>query len=583
MAMTKKSKPKEISLSTDDFRKQLKSELTKICEDLGKKYDNNQHRGYAFEIWSADLLLKLSEIEGDGADYVYASNDLKVDIAFEDEESKTLCLSQAKCESIPSNPPIEEDHVASFFKRHQIFLEESEWVREHSSDQLHDLVCDYSKRVEEGWNIDFYFVSTGSASDRLKKLVASLDQSVKIKFPSVNFILLDFYDLKERYIRSRSIDAPISEFVDIQFPQEYFIIKNTPHRTILSVIKGNALVNLYKREKESLFAHNVRSFLGKRINKEVVETAANNPDDFYYFNNGVSAICTKIEQRANNTYRFHHFQVINGAQTIGSLRAAGDLDPACEVILRITEGASVKTEKGFNADIIRYNNTQNVVRASDFRANDKIQLWLEQAFNQLKARGAIKFPFRYVRKRSFHRVREAHPIKLEELAKIRYSYLYEPTRCIADPRSLWTTTEDGGFYEHAFGVSGELEDAWSDAVFDETLFATVVFVEIMDRIKKLIKQDRSKYFFLQRLRYWALALSALHVRLKRINHHDLLESRSNFEKWFDEFWRDIFRELVSAHSRAQEDKISNFALTRSETRWDRVKQQLDLVLGANIT
>jgi AIPR protein len=348
------------------------------------------------------------------------------------------------------------------------------------------------------------------------------------------------------------------------------------------VIKGNALVNLYKKEKESLFAHNVRSFLGKRINKEVVETAVNNPDDFYYFNNGVSAICTEIEQRANNTYRFHHFQVINGAQTIGSLRAAGDLDPACEVILRITEGASVKTEKGFNADIIRYNNTQNVVRASDFRANDKIQLWLEQAFNQLKARGAIKFPFRYVRKRSFHRVREAHPIKLEELAKIRYSYLYEPTRCIADPRSLWTTTEDGGFYEHAFGVSGELEDAWSDGIFDETLFATVVFVEIMDRIKKLIKQDRSKYFFLQRLRYWALALSAIHVRMKCISHYDLLESRSNFEKWFDEFWRDIFRGLVSAHSRAQEDKISNFALTRSETRWDRVKQQLDLVLGANI-
>ena len=128
-----KAKAREVSLSTDEFRKQLKSELTKICEDLGKNYDNNQHRGYAFEIWSADLLLKLNEIEGDGADYVYASNDLKIDIAFEDEESKTLCLAQAKCESIPSNPPIEEDHVVSFFKRHQILIEQSEWVREHSS------------------------------------------------------------------------------------------------------------------------------------------------------------------------------------------------------------------------------------------------------------------------------------------------------------------------------------------------------------------------------------------------------------------------------------------------------------------
>ncbi len=458
MPKAKGTASREVSLSTDDFRKQLRGELTKICEDLGKNFDNNQHRGYAFEIWSADLLLKLSEIEGDGADYVYTSNDLKIDIAFEDEETKTLCLAQTKCESIPSNPPIEEDHVVSFFKRHQILIEQSAWVREHSSDQLHDVVCDYSKRVEEGWNITLYFVSTGSASPRLRQLVASLDQTVKQKCPNVNLVLLDFYDLKERYISSKSIDARISEYVDIQFPKEYFILKETPHRTILSVIKGNALVNLYKKEKESLFAHNVRSFLGKRINKDVVETAINDPDDFYYFNNGVSAICTKIEKMGSNSYRFHHFQVINGAQTIGSLNAAGNLDPACEVILRITEGASVKTEKGFNADIIRYNNTQNVVRASDFRANDKIQLWLEDRFNHLKARGAIKYPLRYVRKRSFHRVREAYPIKLEELAKIRYSYLYEPTRCVADPRSLWTTHEDGGFYEHAFGVAGELQE-----------------------------------------------------------------------------------------------------------------------------
>jgi AIPR protein len=456
-------------------------------------------------------------------------------------------------------------------------------VRAHSSDQLHDIVCDYSKRLEEGWNINLYFVSTGSASDRLKGLATTLDQSIKKKHPNVNFLLFDFYDLKERYVTSKSIDATISEFVDITFPKEYFILKEKPYRTILSVIKGNTLVNLYKKEKESLFAHNVRSFLGKRVNKDVVETAVKSPDDFYYFNNGVSAICTKIEKLAGNSYRFHHFQVINGAQTIGSLKAAGNLDPSCEVILRITEGASVKTEKGFNADIIRYNNTQNVVRASDFRANDKIQLWLEKRFNELKARGAIKFPLRYVRKRSFHRVREAEPLKLEELAKIRFAYFNEPTRCVADPRSLWTSSEDGGFYEVAFGASGELQDAWSDATFNETLFAVLVFFEIIDRFRKLIKQDRQKYFFLQRLRYWALSLAAIHLRSSRRSYAELIEAGSAFDKWFDEFWKDSFRELVAAYSRAQEDKISNFALARNETRWERIKQQVDLVWGAQVS
>jgi hypothetical protein len=227
MATNKNSKQHEkqyeMSLSTDDFRRQLRVELTKVCDDLGKKYDNNQHRGYAFQIWTADLLLQLNEIEGDGRDYVYASNDLKIDVAFEDEETKTLCLAQTKCESIPANPPIEEDEVVSFFGRHEILNEQADWVRAHSSDQLHDIVCDYSKRLEEGWNINLYFVSTGSASDRLRGLAITLDQSIKKKYPNVNLLLYDFYDLKERYVTAKSIDATISESIDITFPKECFI------------------------------------------------------------------------------------------------------------------------------------------------------------------------------------------------------------------------------------------------------------------------------------------------------------------------------------------------------------------------
>ncbi len=187
-----------------------------------------------------------------------------------------------------------------------------------------------------------------------------------------------------------------------------------------------------------------------------------------------------------------------------------------------------------------------------------------------------------MRKRSFQRVRGAQPIKLEELAKIRFAYFYEPTRCIADPRSLWTGSEDGGYYEHAFGIDGDLLDGWTDEQFYETLFATVVFLELSTRIKKLIKQDRSKYFFLQRLRYWALSLSALHLRAKKSDYRDVLEASAKFDKWFDEFWRDIFRDLVAAFQAAQSDRISNFALARSESRWNNIKHQVDLVLGANL-
>lgn len=567
-------------MSVENFRTELKREVQSVCATIGKNYDKAQDRGYAFEIWLADLLIRMQELDFEAEEHVFKANDLKVDIAFDDEEAKLLCLAQAKFVSLSSNPDIEEGEVNDFFKRNDIFTTQRDWVREHSSDQLWEYVADYPERMKTNWNTTMVFVSTGKASERIKELVRSLEIEARSKNPNLTFLLYDFYGLKELYVQSHAIEATIAEYVDIQFGRNYIVRKSKPHDTILTIVKGNTLVSLYKKYRDSLFAYNIRSFLGKRVNKEMVQTAVSNPQEFYYFNNGVSAVCTDIDEIDDNTFRFHQFQVINGAQTLGSLASVGNLSPDCEVILRITQGNTVKTEKGFNADIIRYNNTQNVVRASDFRSNDKIQLWLEDKFNKLRPRGAVEFPLRYVRKRSFQRVRSATPIKLEEFAKIRYAFIDEPTRCIADPRSLWTTSEDGGFYEKAFGVDGHLHDSWTEPVWNDSLLSVVISLACHKKINQLIKENRSEFFFLQRLRYWMISLAVLHISIKNINKAELLTSSAKFSNWFDAFWRDVIRDLVAAYQAAQKDRISNFALVRSETRWQSTRKQFELVLKA---
>jgi hypothetical protein len=535
---------------------------------------------FAFEVWAAELLLRIEGTDADPADLVYKTNDLKVDIAFEEEDGKVLVLGQTKFVSIASNPDVSETEVHDFFKRHEIFLDQDKWFAEHASEQLHDLLVDYRDRLKNGWAIKYYFLTTGTASDRVKELVQALDRAVKTKAENVSFELYDFYRLKDVYTRTRSLEATIAPFVDIQFPEGTMVIKDKPHKTLLSVVKGNALVNLYRKEKDSLFAYNIRSFLGKRVNRELVDTAKYGPSDFYYFNNGVSAICTRIEHKHDNVYRFHDFQIINGAQTVGSLHAVRDLSPECEVLLRITEGASVKTEKGFNADIIRYNNTQNVVKASDFRSNDKIQYWLEDKLKTTRARGAIRSPLAYIRKRSFHRTRAATVVKFEDFAKIRFAFLHEPTRCIADPRSLWTLNEDGGLYESAFGVGGEIAEFWSDSEFELALFSIVVFLEVMQRTKALIKKDKEEFFFLQRLRFWAVSLAKAHVDTNQLRVSDLLESDAAFKKWFDQFWNLAMQVFTMAHENADHDDISTFALARNETRWQQTRRSFVKLLKA---
>ena len=95
----------------------------------------------------------------------------------------------------------------------------------------------------------------------------------------------------------------------------------------------------------------------KEINIDIITTARNRPSDFYYLTNGVSAICTDYSIDENNVLEAYNFQIINGAQTVGALQAA-PINRDIEVAWRVTIGKSVKTERGFNADIIKYNNSQ---------------------------------------------------------------------------------------------------------------------------------------------------------------------------------------------------------------------------------
>jgi hypothetical protein len=86
----------EVGMTVESFRRQLRSEVESICKELGRNYDRDQDRGYAFEIWCSELLLRMEGLEGDPSEFVYGSNDIKIDIAFDDDESKVLYIAQIR-------------------------------------------------------------------------------------------------------------------------------------------------------------------------------------------------------------------------------------------------------------------------------------------------------------------------------------------------------------------------------------------------------------------------------------------------------------------------------------------------------
>jgi hypothetical protein len=176
-------------LSVEEFRRLVGDEVRQICADHGWSFDDAHKRGIAFQIWFGQLLAQHETLDWEGEEGIFTNNDLKIDVAIEDSDQKALYLVQAKFVSLASNPPLLIEEVSDFFNRHNVLLGH-DWAYEAASDDLLGYVGDYQQRLDDGWTVQFYFVSTGRASDQTKAHVAELEQAFVIDNPGISLNLL---------------------------------------------------------------------------------------------------------------------------------------------------------------------------------------------------------------------------------------------------------------------------------------------------------------------------------------------------------------------------------------------------------
>ena len=171
-------------------------------------------------------------------------------------------------------------------------------------------------------------------------------------------------------------------FTSITKPQP---ITSTEWDALIATLKGDELVLLAHKYKDKLYAANVRDYLGvkstsRNINKHIMNTAKDHPKKFWVFNNGITLLTTDFTHRGNKIV-CTGIAVINGAQTIGSL-ASLSYDQNVEEIKILARIIKASDSKLIN-DIIRFNNTQNPIKAWELRVNDPVQDHIKK---QLKER-----------------------------------------------------------------------------------------------------------------------------------------------------------------------------------------------------
>ncbi len=101
----------------------------------------------------------------------------------------------------------------------------------------------------------------------------------------------------------------------------------SPKMTIYGQISVADLAGLVGEHGTGLFQRNIRRYLGTiGVNAAISKTALRNPQDFFYLNNGLTAVAEDIQQAGGNNERcvFHltNVSIVNGAQTAGAVTSA---------------------------------------------------------------------------------------------------------------------------------------------------------------------------------------------------------------------------------------------------------------------
>lgn len=390
---------------------------------------------------------------------VDGAGDLGIDFIHRDD-NKVLIVQAKHRKPKAEEPPSEISHFRSVFER---ILDPTLKANSKISEKLSDIDIDND-------NFELYYI----ALSEIKNQAENITQS-PISYPASHT------DLSERctweFLSEPKLTEELRNAINVSNGPKDTVntlhaaskklgnaakaiieIEVGGHRSCIMAISAKQIIEAYKKSgKDSLFSFNIRNYIGSTsTNKKIIETARTDPSLFFFYNNGISCLCTELKVY-EDSIEVKGLQVINGAQTVKALYRAqekrpGQTDPWVNetpiILARITEIPQGYGQSGSLKDkITQYNNTQNTVKISDFRSNDMVQKNLIDQFSKIHRHGKKVF---YSPKRTDTKPPNSELIKLEEFSKTIYSFLEDPVSFSGSTSFLFDDSKNGG-YNKIFG------------------------------------------------------------------------------------------------------------------------------------
>lgn len=289
------------------------------------------------------------------------------------------------------------------------------------------------------YELQLYYVTTGKCSatiiDEATEHVRHSDGVSNIHVIDYDALLL----ILKNYLDDITPHVPrlkLRIVPDGAISNEGVIRRFDPEKDIESWIftmAGFDIGEIYARVGRRLFARNIRGYLEDTdINKSMRDTIKSEPNNFWYYNNGITMICDEAKrevQGGQDVLIVDGAQIINGQQTTRTLSKERNTK-STNVLVKV-----IRVPRNPNDDIeydqlvnsiVRATNWQNYITPSDLVSNDFIQVFLEKEFR--------KKGYQYIRKkmsrseaRSHYGSQVAFQIKKDEMAQAVAACLFDPS------------------------------------------------------------------------------------------------------------------------------------------------------------
>lgn len=348
----------------------------------------------AIALFAASLRFGLDDIQAVASEAITGGgDDKKCDFVYVDKERQIVVVAQcyvaqANKNAAPSNKASDLNTAMS-------------WLLVNDIDQLPDGLRGRAEEVRnaiKNKEIRTFYVwfahnlpGSKNVKDELKAVEAgtrsklsTLDGGSEITVFSEEICAETLSRLYNQAERTVIVTSELTTIV-----QDAFEVETDDWTALSTVVSGKWLSGLYATYRTDLFSANLRGYLGSRqsdsnINNGIKSTAEDSPENFFVYNNGITALVIDYEigKRRKNGRKLiiQGISIVNGAQTTGSIaNSLGSSREELKVAIRF-----VKAKKdSIVANVVQYNNTQNKIQAADFRSTDPIQERLRAEFKQI--------------------------------------------------------------------------------------------------------------------------------------------------------------------------------------------------------